>query len=228
MGNLKSIAMTLSWLVNIFYIAAMVPEIIGYYQGEKRGVLSAWMLLLLVNGYAWNTFYVFCNQFPLSYTITVSITFFLSLILIIQHLYYDRAYFSSMLLNMYWFSLGIAFGMTAFSFTHSDFIGWFAGWLNVGAWSVLQVPQIWQALTRKSLEGCNMVFLCLFALGELLELCCALVLELPLQTIVSNLLSLSGYVVLFGMFFVYKGVGQNRYHLALCRGKTCPLQKLGS
>lgn len=205
-GTVQSIAQILTWVINILFCGALIPQILlDKRMRSTRGISDA-MLFFLYVGYAWNTIYVFCAGMPLAYKIFVPLTFMLSLVLVYQRFYYNCPK-STPKLKYAYVTHGVgwcaALPMAALFPAKA---GLFVGWSIFVIWILFQLPQIIRLYRTRDTSGFSPLFPGMLLLGMGLELTSGVMLGFPLSSIFNSLRAVIGYSIMLYLYYKFNRV----------------------
>lgn len=200
--NLEFLASNIIWLVYGIYCFGLLPQIFLNYKLKNATGMADGMLFGYFAGYTTQLFYVFALNLPLAYKVMVPMSCMVVIIMMIQRFYYNRTSFTQILS----FGMIMVFLITYTPyFLMSDMPGGAAfGWASALIWGVYQIPQILKLYRQKSFKGFSFVFISLMAVALSLEFTSALILDLPLQTVISNIRGLVIYCIFFIQFLRYR------------------------
>ena len=201
--NPDTVALVSMWLVNTLFFVGLLPQIALNYRLKSARGISDLMLLGLLAGYTAFLFYVFGLNLPLSYKILTPLTVIATVIMVVQRFYYDWARDGKIFFSYLIFG-GTCLMTVPFMFTYARPIGNVMGWVTTVIWAVYQIPQGVKIYLAKSTRGFSFAFASIMALGVFIEFISALILDLPIQTIVSTLRGLAAYGIYCILFYIYR------------------------
>ncbi|KKP24525.1 MAG: hypothetical protein SZ59_C0002G0371 [candidate division TM6 bacterium GW2011_GWF2_28_16] len=204
MINSPILTTIITWVVNIFFSIAVVPQVYLNYKNKSVRGLSDLYIVGYFNGYAFNVLYIYALGFPVAYKIRAIIAFFVISILIYQRFLYNNSVLNNktkkLYLGNFCFLLFIAFLI----YLNPIKFGNFAGWALVIIWSIYQLPQLLKVYKSKSVEGFSFFLISFVGIGNLIEFWAAYLLNLPLQTSVTALRGVFVYLIFVSQFWAYK------------------------
>lgn len=193
-----------TWVINIFFWAGLLPQVILNFKLRTTRGLSDLMLFGYFNGYITYCYYVFCFNLPLAYKIMVPLSFATMLIMLVQRFVYEQAYKRERkLLALYLLNALAAVLLIPHAFTHTNLVGNVTGWIEITIWSMYQIPQIFKVHVNKSVFGFSFLLVTLIGLGDLIELIVAIALQFPVQTIVNGFRGVFIYLIFCLQFWLY-------------------------
>lgn len=198
-----TIALISMWIVNTLFFVGLWPQIALNYRLKSASGISDLMLFGLLAGYTAFLFYVFGLNFPLSYKVIVPLTVIAVVIMVIQRFYYDWGRDGKMFFGYLIFG-GICLALFPVFFIYPIIIGNIMGWVATAIWGVYQIPQGVKVILAKSTRGFSFAFASIMALGVFVELISAVILDLPIQTIISTLRGLAAYGIYCILFYMYR------------------------
>ncbi|MCK4265468.1 PQ-loop repeat-containing protein [Candidatus Babeliales bacterium] len=204
MFNSEMIAAGLTWLVYSIYCFGLIPQMFLNYKLRSASGLSDLTLLGYFAGYVTQFYYVFFEDFPLSYKVMIPIGIVMVSILVWQRFHYNPNTVTSLLRYSYLFIFCFVFIFTPIFLRGRLDVDEIFGWISAFIWFVYALPQVIKIYREKSFHGISFGFLSVMAIGVSLELTSALILGLPIQTIISNVRALLIYAIFCVQFFRYK------------------------
>ncbi len=203
-GALKmELTSVILWSITLLYTTGMIPQVVLNYRLKSVSGLSDFLLWCYVNGYVAFLFYAFCLQLPLAYRVIVPCGFCVAMTLLFQRFYYANP-FPAKLLALFSVNTLAVLWVCIYARQQPQLVGEVAGWVNVVAWSIYQLPQAVKVWSRRSVRGFSFLYLSMVALGNVLELSIAVMLGLPRQTVLTDLRSIFFYAVFCCQFWVYR------------------------
>lgn len=191
-------------MVNVFFWAALIPQVILNFKLRTTRGLSDLMLFGYFNGYITYIYYVFCFNLPIAYKIMVPLSFMTMMVILVQRFVYEQAYRrDTKLLMLYLVNGCLAILIIPHAFAHTRFIGNVTGWIEIVIWAIYQIPQVLKVRVNKSVVGLSFLLVTLIGFGDLIELLVAIVLRLPVQTIVNGFRGVFIYLVFCVQFLLY-------------------------
>lgn len=150
-------------------------------------------------------FYIFLLKLPLAYYVMVPLYTMAICFLLAQEIWYSTS-------RMY--KTRVSFGIGAiviaaligllYALLYPVWTGNIAGWVYVSILVFAQLPQAYQNYTRQSVHGFSLQYTLLMASGASIELVLAVLLQLPIQTLVDLVRALCFYSIYWYQFIVYR------------------------
>jgi uncharacterized protein with PQ loop repeat len=193
----------ITWVVNISFIFAVLPQIILNRKRQTTKGLSDLYLVSYFNGYAVNFFYVFSLNFNLAYKTRAILAVLAVGYMLWQRFYYDFDFLNLKVKVLYLgdFLLLLIAGLLILLNPLNG--GHVAGWVLVGIWTFYQFPQILKIHKTKSVVGFSFLLVSLIGIGNIVELLVAFLLKLPFQTHLIALRGIFVYLIFFTQFYLY-------------------------
>lgn len=192
------------WAAQLFYVLCYIPQIIINYKKKSGRGLSELMLIGYFNGLVVFTFYSFLCNLPFIYKLSGVLQIIAVVILVGQRLYYD----DYSVAKPYWILYGSnvigSLIIIPVGLQNPAYFGWLAGWIMVIVSGVNQIPQIFKIFREKSVIGFSLLFVGFFLIAALIEFTTAIVVGLPIQTIVSSLRGITIGLIWIIQFWLYR------------------------
>ncbi len=203
----------LPWISQIIYSLTILPQILQNREEESTSALSSFFIYLTFAGFSFTLLYSFLKDLPIAYQVINPIGMLLALVLVYQdfkyklHKYYRYTmsrgqfywYVTTYLMTFFVF---IASVITAY--WHPITIGRFSGWLMVGTWAVLLLPQLYKTYVTKDVSGMNLLFIILPIIGGMVEFASVFLMGLPLPSLFNGARAVILSCALLAMFFLYR------------------------
>ena len=198
------IAHLVIWASHILFWVAMLPQVRLNYKLKSTGGLSDLMLIGYFNAYIAYMIYTFCLGLPLAYKVMVTLCWLTVIVMVFQRFYYGkRCKADKSLLRVYGANVLGACTFIPVAIKYPLTVGHAAGWVMVAIWAVYQIPQILKIYRSKSVWGYSFWLPSLIGIGDLIEGIAAIVLGLPLQTIMSDFRGFAVYLIFCVQFWLY-------------------------
>jgi uncharacterized protein with PQ loop repeat len=194
----------LVWLAQSLYFLCFIPQIIENYRLKTGKGLSDFFLLAYLNTFIALFYYIFCLNLPMAYKILVPTQGLAGLILIIQRLYYNNTPESKFYGFVYLANILAALFFIPPAIVNPVYIGHIFGWGSFILILVNQLPQVIRVMSTKSVRGFSYLFVLITASAAATELYTALILHLPMQTILSASRGLVYFAIFSVLFWMYK------------------------
>ncbi len=196
--SLETLSVIGMWLAQLVYVFVYIPQIITNFKNKTGHGLSDLMLLGYFNALVAVVYYVFSCNLPLAYRLLAPIQIVFIIVLIGQRLIYDKDKTAT---RPYWFLYGGnmmgALAVFPLSINHPLEVGIGAGWTMFVLSLLNQMPQVMKIFREKSVAGFSIFFALLTLMAGSIEFLTALVVGLPIQTLLSALRG-----VLFGLVWL--------------------------
>ncbi|MBD3272819.1 hypothetical protein GF385_00510 [Candidatus Dependentiae bacterium] len=224
-------AIIATWLSQLLFFSAILPQIwLNFKRKSTKGFSDA-LLFAYLNGYFAYLIYIFGLNLPIAYKIIVPNTFMATLVLFFQRFKYAdlknkkaKKLFTLFICNIFLF-----FTVLLFYFKFSYVFGQIFGYTSSLIFSMCYFPQIFSIYKNKSTKGFSFALISLFTLGDMVELFGAIVLKLPLPTIINNLRAVVIYLIFSSQFFIYsrlfKRFSKHKISFAFFNARTQISQK---
>ena len=193
----------IAWVVNLAYIAAILPQLYLNFKIKSVKGLSDFYLIGYFAGYVTNCFYVYSLNFNLAYKICSLSTLFIMLGIILQHFKYDKMYISNKIRILYFLNFIIFIFLVPIVYYFPKIFGHIAGWLLVLIWSVYQIPQIFKIQNTQSVYGFSFILVNLIGYGNFVELILSFLLKFPLQSYLIAIRGILVYIIFMFQFWLY-------------------------
>ncbi len=192
------------WVAQIFYVLVYIPQIITNYRQKSGKGLSELMLFAYFNTMVAVLYYVFSYNLPPAYKICCPLQIAALVILIGQRLYYDDIKTA----KPYWFWYGgnmvASMAFIPLSVQNPSAIGLFAGWTMFALSLMNQLPQVFKIFKEKSVAGFSFFFIVFSFTAALVEFVTALIVGLPVQTLLCATRGIVIGLVWFWQFRLYR------------------------
>ncbi|MBD3272818.1 hypothetical protein GF385_00505 [Candidatus Dependentiae bacterium] len=202
----------ITWVVNLSYIVAILPQIYLNYKIKSTKGLSDYYLVGYFNGYAANFFYVFTLNFHLAYRIKAIFAVLAIAFMIFQRFKYDQIYKNNKIKRLYVSDFSLLFLITPIIFSFPKVAGHVVGWILVFIWSLYQLPQILKIYRRKSVEGFSFFLVSLIGIGNIIELFIAYIFNYPIQT---HLIAIRGIIIFLIYMFQFSLYSKNNNFITI-------------
>ena len=200
------LAQSIIWIAHSLFCAALLPQIWLNYKLKSTKGLSDLLLIGYLNGYISYLYYSYLLDFPLAYKVMVPFAMFLTLIIAFQRFLY-ASYAEkkdSYLLAFYILNIAIAIAIVPLVLRYQVVFGYFFGWSMMLIWATYQIPQVWKVFVDKSVYGFSFALVSLIAFGDLIEFIVALILGLPVPTLLNDFRGILIYIIFLFQFWHYK------------------------
>ena len=188
------------WVLPFLYSFALMPQIYVNFKHKTTKGLSSLMLWAYMNGYIAFLFHVFCLNLPISYKIALPISCSLVMIIVVQTVYYDL---NIALLRFCLMSITAAIALIPFAMNYPYMMGHIMGWASVIFWSTYQIPQLIKMFYARSVHGYSFVLASVIGLGNVFEGVGVILMNLPIQTLFSNIRGILMYFIFCWQFWTY-------------------------
>lgn len=196
-----SFAHLTTWVVNILFCVALIPQLWVDYKIRSTKGISDTTLFFLYMGYAWNVVNVFCLALPIAYRIWVPVALLCALGIVFQRFYFNSPAYSPRLVSLYVLHTLIWFTALPIAFLYPAYVGWITGWSIFCIWILFQIPQILKLYRSRDVEGFSPFFPAFLLIGMGLELTSGLMLKFPLPTILNSTRAVIGYTIMLLLYF---------------------------
>jgi uncharacterized protein with PQ loop repeat len=183
---------------------SFLPQIIENYKIKSGVGLSDYFLLAYFNTYIALGYYIFCLNLPLAYKIACPAQGILTIILIGQRLYYNHSPESKFYGLIYLVNLLGSLIFIPIAIISPVHTGHIFGWLSFILTLLNQMPQVIKVLSTKSVAGFSYMFILIMAFAAGIETYTAVVLGLPMQTLLSAARGLVYFAIFSALFLLYK------------------------
>lgn len=184
MNSYSSIAQAISWVPPFLYLLSFIPQVAKNSRIRSAKGFSDMYLLGFFSAYSCFLVYLYCFNFPAGYRVMSVVQSCLMFTLLGQRLYYDGIRkslgFSATIFGICFLHLSLV----RYYLQYPVFFGSIFGWLVVFFFSVSPVTQMIHFFKTKSVKGFSVTFASLFLVGSLVEFFLAIVLQLPIQSVV--------------------------------------------
>ncbi|MBD3231961.1 hypothetical protein GF322_04880 [Candidatus Dependentiae bacterium] len=206
MINCAFFAKSIVWVSHILFCVALLPQIWVNYKLKSTRGLSDFLIIGYLNGYISYVYYSYLLGLPLAYKVMVPLATFFMLIIAFQRFFYANytqrkdKYF----LAFYVFNLAIAIFLMPIAFRDRLSFGYFFGWTMMLVWATYQIPQVVKVFLDKSVHGFSFSLVSLVAFGDMIELIVAIILKLPVPTLLNDFRGILIYLIFSFQFWRYK------------------------
>ncbi len=204
MFNDSVLTTLITWVVNLSFLVAILPQVFLNYKIKSTKALSDLYLVGYFNGYAANFFYVFALNFHLAYKVRAILAIIIILIMVFQRFLYSEDSLYGKIGRLYFFDGLFFFALIPFLFKYPELIGQITGWALVGIWTFYQLPQIFRIYKRQSVQGFSFLLVSLIGFGNLIELFISYLLNYPLQTRLIAVRGIIFYIIFCYQFWIYR------------------------
>ncbi len=192
------------WVSQFLYLSCFFPQIMTNFRERSTHGLSDLFLFGYFNAYVAYMYYVFCLSLPFGFKVMTIAQMTALTILILQRMYYTSAYGMPHFKQIFLANTALFLGVFPFAMNNPQFVGDMGGWALVTIFSVTPLPQIFKVFREKSVSGFNIKFILLLLAAASLEVFVALVLNLPLQTLLCAAKSFVVYGIIIFQFWLYR------------------------
>lgn len=202
----KSIIMLCAtWFINILFWAGFIPQILLNFKLKSTKGLSDLTLLCFFNGYITYTYYVLCLSLPLAFKIMSPLSLVLVLVMVFQRFIYEDGYKKDKkLLTLFVVNGLLALLLAPYAFTKTLLVGGITGWVATMIWFVLAFPQMFKVHLKKSVVGFSFLLVSLVGFGDIVQVVIALVMGLPVQSLINGLRGILIFSIFCVQFWLYK------------------------
>ncbi|KKQ32737.1 MAG: hypothetical protein US49_C0006G0188 [candidate division TM6 bacterium GW2011_GWF2_37_49] len=193
----------LIWVYQFLYTVCFIPQFVTNYKLKTGKGLSDLFLLAYLNMSEALLFYAFCVGLPPAYQFFYPIQTVSVLILILQRLWYDKMADSKWYWLMYTINLAAPIVLIPYAVGHCSLVGNITGWTFFIISFVCQLPLVIKIASSKSVRGISFLFLLITGIAGIMELYVALVMWLPIQTILGALRVVIFFVIFCIQFLLY-------------------------
>ena len=201
------------YIANIIFFISFIPQIfINYKLKTTKGLSDLFILGYLISSFS-DFCFIFSSNLPFVYRITSPFYLFFIIILVIQRFYYfdykkDRKFLFLCAINILFFLILIFLFLN-----YSNKIGWFLGWVPIFISLIKKIPQILKIYVKKTVFGFSLLFILINFTGYLFEIVGALILELPVQVIITDFKGVFVYLIFLFQFVLYKNNSKEGFSL---------------
>ncbi|MCF7799711.1 PQ-loop repeat-containing protein [Candidatus Babeliales bacterium] len=203
---LSNFAVFATWIAQILFFVGLIPQILLNYKLKSTSGLSELLLVGYLNGYIAYLYYTFCCNLPAAYKTIIPIATIAMLIMVFQRFYYvqklDKK--SYKILFFYFLNFLFAISVLPLAMNYKNIVGSFLGWIMAFIWATYQIPQIFKIFKNKTTFGYSFLLVSLIGIGDLVELTGALILNLPMPTILNALRGFLIYLIFCLQFWIFK------------------------
>lgn len=196
----------LIWFAQFLYTVCFIPQIITNYMLKTGKGLNDLFLFAYLNTVLALLFYAFCVGLPVAYKFFYPMQATAILILILQRLWYDKTSNARLYWLIYMLNVAMPVVFIPYSLGHCGIVGQISGWIFFVISLVAQLPLVVKIAREKSVVGISFLFLLITGIAGIMELYVALVMNLPIQTI----LGASRVVLFFVIFCIQFLLYQNK------------------
>jgi uncharacterized protein with PQ loop repeat len=191
------------WFAQSLYFFCFIPQVLNNFKRKSGTGLSDFFLLLYLNTYIPMMYYIFLLHLPWAYLVFCPLQMIATLVLIAQRLFYESCV-SKKLLVLYLCNITFAFVFLPFLYINPILIANIGGWLMLLIGAVSQLPQVIKVYNTKSVEGFSLLFVLINGFAGFIEVSCAIVLKLPVQTILGSSRVVLMTCIFILQFWMYK------------------------
>ncbi len=173
------------WVCQFLYTICFIPQIIHNYRCKFGTGISEFFLIGYLNVYIALLYYVFLCNMPLAYKSMGVLQLLATLILIYQRLYYNGR-FTNRLWLFYVLNIILGLAVLPLAFKYPISVGLMGGWVMLLVGSVNQLPQIFKIYKEKNTAGFSLFFVVITALAGITEVTLSILLQFPMQTLLSS------------------------------------------
>ena len=194
----------LAWVPALVYFSAPWMQVIkNFFRGTARAV-SHRMLFVAAIGSVSKLLYNYFLWLPFAYRFMRPFTLLALGVLVWQSYRYTESAVTQRRTVLAYMSLALfVASLILCGIWMPSFIGHGAGWISFIALSVYQAPQVWKNYTRKSVEGLSFAYLTLLCVGAILEIVVAVIMGLPVQSVLNGLRGILYYSIFCYQFVHY-------------------------
>ncbi len=218
--NASLLTTIITWVVNIFFVLAVWPQVYLNYKNKSIRGLSDLYIMFYFDGYVFNVLYMFSLNFHLAYKIRSTLALFVISILVYQRFLYGRDSLNTKIKNMYLYNFLFLIFVSFILNLNPIIAGHIIGWALVIIWSVYQIPQLLKIQRTKSVEGFSFFLVSFVGIGNMIDWFAAYLLNLPLQT---HLIASRGVLVYFIFIFQFWNY-KFRHNYILDKPELLPLE----
>lgn len=175
-----------AWLVQMFFWLGLLPQLFLNFKMRSTKGMSDMMLFGYLNGYLFNSYYVYCYGLPLAYRVMLPLALVTVLIMVAQRFWYDRDTDNTFLLRSVLASLVIAIVLLPFARVYPMLVGNVAGWIMMIIWATYQIPQVVKISESQSVVGFSLLLVMLIGFGDSLEFLTGIMLGFPIQSLLNS------------------------------------------
>ncbi|MGD1997429.1 MAG: PQ-loop repeat-containing protein [Candidatus Dependentiae bacterium] len=194
----------LAWIPALVYFSApWMQALKNFFRGTAQAVSHPMLFIASVGSVA-RLLFVFFLWLPLAYRCVRPLTLAALFFLVFQSYWYtEDAPLRRRIIIAYTALASVTAALVLWGIWMPSLIGHGAGWVSFVAFSVHQVPQMWKNYRRKSVEGLSFAYLTLLCIGATLEIVIALIMGLPIQSVLNGLRGVAYYSVFCYQFVHY-------------------------
>lgn len=196
---IEQIAYGLTWLSVGTYFAAALAQAWTNFRLRSIEGLSDLFIFLYLNTYIFYMCYIFCLDLPGPYKILEPISFCLVMTIVAQRIWYGEPHLNkrvTRLLGINGFFAGIFYMVASFE---PFLMGQLAGWLTFFCDTMCQLPQAAKMHKTRSVKGFSFFYATFIVIANTSELLGAILLNLPIQTVLMGVKAIAIY-----SFFIYQ------------------------
>ncbi|MFA5075115.1 MAG: PQ-loop repeat-containing protein [Candidatus Babeliales bacterium] len=203
---LSNFAVLATWTAQILFFVGLIPQILLNYKLKSTQGLSELLLIGYLNGYIAYLYYTFCCNLPAAYKTIIPIATVAMLIMVFQRFYYVKEFDKKIykILLIYILNFLFTISLLPFAINYKTIIGTSLGWIMAFIWATYQIPQIFKIFKEKTTFGYSFLLVSLIGVGDFVELLGALILNLPMPTILNALRGFLIYLIFCLQFWIYK------------------------
>lgn len=194
----------LAWVPALVYFSApWMQALKNFFRGTSRAI-SHRMLFIAAIGSITKLLYNYFLWLPFAYRFMRPLTMIALAVLIVQSFRSaETPQLKHRIVLAYTALASVTAGLILWGIWTPSFVGHGAGWVSCVAFSVHQLPQMWKNYTRKSVEGLSFAYLTLLCVGAILEIVVALIMGLPIQSVLNGLRGVVYYSIFCYQFVHY-------------------------
>jgi uncharacterized protein with PQ loop repeat len=204
MISIDTIAQTLTWISVGTYFAAAVSQTWTNFRLKSIEGLSDLFIMLYLNTYIFYICYIFCLDLPGPYKILEPFSFCLVITIVAQRLWYGEPHLNrkmSKILGVNGFLAGLFY---FFAMLEPLMMGQVAGWFTFFCDTMCQLPQAAKMHKTKSVKGFSFFYATFIAIANTSELAGAILLKLPIQTVLMGIKAIAIYAFFIYQFLKYR------------------------
>jgi hypothetical protein len=202
--SVEAIAQTLTWISVGTYFAAALSQAWTNFRLRSIQGLSDLFIFLYLNTYVFYVCYIFCLNLPGPYKILEPISFCLVLTIVAQRLWYGEPHLNSRIKKILGLNGLAAAGLYTAAAIEPFMVGQFAGWLTFFCDTLCQLPQAAKMHRTKSVHGFSFMYATFIAIANTSELAGAILLKLPIQTVLMGIKAIAIYALFIYQFMQYR------------------------
>ena len=205
-GGIELVAIMATWFARILFFVGFLPQILLNYKLKSVRGLSDLLIIGYLNGYIAAMYYAFCLYMPLSFRVMIPLAFFAPSLIVVQRFLYADYKDHKDKRALFLYSLDILFAASFIPIAMKSpvLVGYICGWLMAIFWGLYQLPQVVKVFCEKSVKGFSFSLISFVAIGNAVELGGALVLGLPMPTLLNDVRSLFIYLIFCLQFWIYR------------------------